>query len=69
MLHISVGSQPHQYFHIGTDEVPESCWAKITKDPNAIFQTYIDRATKNLTAGDFPTKQPPRKVGGQRWAR
>jgi len=53
---------PDQFFHIGTDEVPEACWANITKDPNAIFQTYIDRATKNLTAGDFPTKQPPRKV-------
>jgi len=53
---------PDQFFHIGTDEVPEACWANITKDPNAIFQTYIDRATSNLTAGDFPTKQPPRKV-------
>jgi hexosaminidase len=25
---------PDQYFHIGTDEVPEDCWKKLPGDPN-----------------------------------
>jgi len=56
---------PDQYFHIGTDEVPEDCWKSLpgcVNDLNGCFQTYIDRVSANLTAGDFPTKTAPRKV-------
>jgi len=53
---------PDHYFHIGTDEVPMDCWKNLPGDPNMHFQYYIDRATSNLTSGDFPTKEHPRKV-------
>jgi hexosaminidase len=51
-----------EYFHIGTDEVPEDCWTNLAGGANANFQYYIDRTVRNFTTGDFPIKRKPRKV-------